>query len=165
MAERTITINGMSKAYAMTGWRMGWLAGPTPALKLASNFNTQTVTSAATFTMHATVAALNGDQAPVEMMRCAYQERRDFIVKALNEIEGIECHLIEGTFYVFPYFSNTDKTSNEIADTILQKAQVVGVPGTAFGESGAKHIRFSIATSMTKLEQAVERIAKIASEI
>lgn len=165
MAERTITVNGMSKAYAMTGWRMGWLAGPAAIAKLASIFNTQTVTSAATFTMYATIAALNGDQDSVESMRCAYQARRDFIVNALNEIEGIHCRSIEGTFYVFPYFPNTDKTSNEIAETILQKAQVVGVPGTAFGESAAKHIRFSIATDMAQLEQALERIANIASDI
>jgi aspartate aminotransferase len=165
MAERTITVNGMSKAFAMTGWRMGWLAGPTPVIKIANIFNTQTVTSAATFTMIATIAALNGDQSSVEVMRQAYQNRRDFIVNALNEIDGIDCRSIEGTFYVFPHFPNTDKTSSEIAETILQKAQVAGVPGTAFGESGAKHIRFSIATDMAQLEKAVERIAAIASEI
>lgn len=165
MAERTITVNGMSKAFAMTGWRMGWLAAPTPIAKLASIFNTQTVTSAATFTMHATVAALNGDQDYVEMMRREYQTRRDVIVNALNEIDGIHCRSIEGTFYVFPSFPNTDKTSDEIADTLLQKAQVVGVPGTAFGNSAAGHVRFSIATDIKELERAVERIASVASEI
>lgn len=165
MAERTITINGMSKGYAMTGWRLGWLAGPTPIMKLAGIFNSQTVTSAATFTMHAAAAALNGSQESVEMMRLAYQKRRDFVVQALNDIEGIHCRSIEGTFYVFPRFINTDKNSDEIAETILQEAQVVGVPGTAFGNSGEKHIRFSIAAEISQLEQAIERIASIAPKL
>src|SRR5690606_19675334 len=87
MAERTLTTNGLSKAYAMTGWRLGWLVGPTEIMRLAARMHSQSVTSAATFTMTAAVAALNGPSDAIEMMRRSYEQRRDFIVPALNEIE------------------------------------------------------------------------------
>ncbi|MCI0578302.1 MAG: pyridoxal phosphate-dependent aminotransferase, partial [Chloroflexi bacterium] len=104
MAERTLTTNGLSKAYAMTGWRLGWVVGPTPAMKLAARMHSQAVTSAATFIMKAAVAALNGPQEAVEEMRCSYQARRDFMVAALNEIEGIACASPDGAFYLMPRF-------------------------------------------------------------
>ncbi len=165
MAGRTVTINGFSKAYAMTGWRLGWLAGPTPILKLAARLNTQTVTSAATFSMHAAVAALTGPQDVILEMCDAYRKRRDFMVKALNEIDGVACRNIDGAFYLFPTFPNSDKNSLELAESLLDKAGVAGVPGSAFGASGEGHIRFSIATSMDALEQTVERLSKVASEL
>src|SRR5690606_31909585 len=96
MAERTITVNGLSKAYAMTGWRLGWIAAAPDIIKLAGKLNSQTVSSAATFTMYATAAALDGPQDCVAQMRDAYQKRRDFMVKALNEIDGVDCRTIEG---------------------------------------------------------------------
>ena len=161
MAERTVTINGMSKAFAMTGWRLGWLAGPESILKLAAKLNTQTVTSAATFTMHAAAAALNGPQDVVAEMVEAYLDRRNFMVKALNEIEGIECPNIDGAFYLFPKFTG-GKSSLEVADSLLENAMIAGVPGIAFGESGEGHVRFSIATDKQSLEQAVERLQKVA---
>jgi len=165
MAERTLTINGLSKAYAMTGWRLGWLVGPTPILKLATRLNSQTVSSAATFTMHAAVAALNGPQDVVAEMCRAYQARRDFMVQALNEIEGVECRSIEGAFYLFPRFPNSPKNSVELADALLDKAGIAGTPGIAFGQSGEGHVRFSIATAMSHLERAVERLARVAPEL
>lgn len=165
MAERTLTINGLSKSYAMTGWRLGWLAGPTPIMKLASKMHSQTVTSAATFTMHAAIAALNGPQDVVEMMRASYQERRDFMVDALNEMPGIECASIEGAFYLFPRFTHTQKNSVELADALLEMADIAGTPGIAFGSSGEGHVRFSIATAMSELERAVERLARIATQL
>ena len=161
MAERTITVNGMSKGYAMTGWRLGWLAGPTPVLKVAAKLNTQTVTSAATFTMHATVAALTGPQDITIEMRDAYRTRRDFMVSALNEMDGVSCRSIEGAFYLFPSFPGSEKNSLELADALLD-AGIAGIPGIAFGSSGEGHVRFSIATSMTDLEKTVERLAKVA---
>ncbi len=161
MAERTVTINGMSKAFAMTGWRLGWLVGPESILKLAAKLNTQTVTSAATFTMHAAAAALRGPQDVVAEMVEAYLDRRDFMVKALNEIDGIECPNIDGAFYLFPHFTG-GKSSVKIADSLLENALVAGVPGIAFGECGEGHVRFSIATAKNDLEQTVERLAKIA---
>ncbi len=165
MAERTITVNGLSKGYAMTGWRLGWLVGPAPILKLAAKLNSQTVTSATTFTMHATIAALNGPQDCVAEMCNSYQARRDFMVAAFEEINGIECRSVEGAFYLFPSFPNSGKTSLELAESLLDKAGIAGIPGIAFGSSGEGHVRFSIATAMTELERAVERLAKVAHEI
>ncbi|MCA9969731.1 MAG: pyridoxal phosphate-dependent aminotransferase [Anaerolineales bacterium] len=165
MAERTLTTNGMSKAYAMTGWRLGWLAGPTPALKVATRMNSQTVSSAANFTMHAAVAALNGPQDCIEEMRASYQARRDFMVAALNAIDGVSCRSIEGTFYLFPSFPHSDKNSLQLADALLEKTGIAGTPGIAFGASGEGHVRFSIATAMSELERAVERLAKVAHEL
>lgn len=165
MAERTLTINGLSKAYAMTGWRLGWLAASPDIIKLASKLSTQTVSSAATFTMAATAAALNGPQDCVEEMRVAYQKRRDFMVKALNEIDGVHCSSIEGAFYLFPSFPGSQKNSMELADALLEKAGIAGTPGIGFGTSGEGHIRFSIATAMSDLEKAVERLAKVAHEL
>ena len=165
MANRTITINGLSKAYAMTGWRLGWIAGPTDVIKLANKMNSQTVSSAANFTMHATVAALNGPQDCVIEMRDSYQQRRDFMVKALNEIEGVDCRSIEGAFYLFPSFPGSDKNSLELADWLLEKAGIAGTPGIGFGDAGEGHVRFSIATAMKDLERAVERLAKAAPEM
>jgi aspartate aminotransferase len=165
MAERTLTVNGMSKAYAMTGWRLGWLVGPTNIMKVATRMNSQTVSSAAHFTMHAAVAALNGPQDFIAYMRDSYQARRDFMVEALNEIEGVHCRSIEGAFYLFPSFPGSSKNSLELADALLDKAGVAGTPGVAFGRSGEGHVRFSIATAMEDLERAVERLAKVAAEL
>lgn len=162
MAERTLTMNGLTKSYAMTGWRMGWLVGPPDIIKIATKMNSQTVSCAATFTMHACIAALNGPQNSIAAMRDSYQDRRDFMVTALNEIEGVECRSIEGAFYLFPRFPNSSKNSLELADALLDKAQIAGTPGIAFGQSGEGHVRFAISTAMNDLERAVERLAKIA---
>ena len=165
MAERTLNVNGLTKSYAMTGWRLGWLVGPAPIIKLATRLNSQAVSCAATFSMHACVAALNGPQDIIAEMRDAYQARRDFMVKALNEIEGVACRSIEGAFYLFPSFPGSGKNSLELADALLDKAQIAGVPGIAFGQSGEGHVRFAISTAMHDLERAVERLAKVAGEL
>ena len=161
MAERTIIVNGFSKAYAMTGWRLAWLAGPAPVIKLARTYQTQSVTSAASFTMAAGVAALNGPQAPVHAMTAAYAQRRRFILDALEEIPGIECPPIEGAFYIFPKFTATRKGSLEIANIFLEQGLIATTPGVAFGDAGEGHVRFSIATHMHDLERTVERLAQI----
>jgi aspartate aminotransferase len=165
MAERTMTVNGLSKSYAMTGWRLGWLAGPAPVLTIATRMNSQTVSSAATFTMHAAVAALNGPQDIIDDMRASYQARRDFMVKALNEIEGVACRSVEGAFYLFPSFPGSSKNSLQMADALLEKAGIAGTPGIAFGSSGEGHVRFSIATAMSELERAVERLSYVAGQL
>lgn len=164
LADRVVVINGMSKAYAMTGWRLGWLAGPTSLISAAAKFNSQTATSAATFTQHAAVAALNGPQNCIDMMRQSYQERRDFMVNAFNSIENMSCPNIEGAFYAFPKVNQTRKSSEEIAALILDKAGVVGVPGNAFGITQDAHIRFSFAENMGLLQEAVKRIRDIADQ-
>lgn len=160
MAGRTLTVNGLSKGYAMTGWRLGWLVGPTAVMKLAAKMNSQTVTSAATFTMAAAVAALTGPQDVVEEMCQAYQERRDFMVKALNEIDGIECSAPDGAFYLLPRFTQTELNSLQLANDLLEQTNIAATPGIAFGRSAEGHLRFSIATAMSELERAVERLAK-----
>ncbi|MCW5863230.1 MAG: pyridoxal phosphate-dependent aminotransferase [Anaerolineae bacterium] len=165
MAERTITINGLSKSHAMTGWRLGWLAAPTPIAKLATQMNSQTVSSAANFTMHAAVAALKGPKDTTRAMRDEYQRRRDFMVPALNAIDGVECANIEGAFYLFPRFPNSRRTSAELAEALIDKAGIASVPGGAFGRSGEGHVRFTIATAMRDLEKAVEKLAKAARDL
>ena len=162
ISERVVVINGMSKAYAMTGWRLGWLAGPSALINVAGMFNSQTATSAATFTQHAAVAALTGPQDCVEVMRRAYQERRDYMVDAFNSIPNMSSPPIEGAFYAFPKVDETSKSSEEVANIILEEAVVVGVPGSAFGLTRDAHIRFSFADDMNKLREAVERIRGIA---
>ncbi len=165
MAERTLTINGLSKSHAMTGWRLGWLAGPTPIMKLATQMNSQTVSSAANFTMHAAVAALKGPKEVTRAMCAEYQQRRDFMVPALNAIPGVECLDIEGAFYLFPRFPNSTRNSAELAEALIEKAGIASVPGGAFGKSGEGHVRFTIATAMKELEKAVEKLSKVAHEL
>lgn len=165
MFERTLTMNGLTKSYAMTGWRLGWLVGPEPVMKLAKKLNGQSVSSAATFSMHACIEALNGPQDAVEEMRKAYQARRDFMVAGLNSIDGVSCRSIEGAFYLFPKFTNTTKNSLELADALLDLAGVAGTPGIAFGQSGEGHLRFAISTAQADLERAVEKIAKVAHQL
>lgn len=162
MAERTIIVNGFSKAYAMTGWRLGWLAGPRDVVKLARTLQTQSITSAASFAMTAGAVALNGPQTCVHAMTAAYTARRRFMLDALEEIPGIECAPIEGAFYVFPKFTATTKGSLEIANILLEDAHIATTPGVAFGQAGEGHVRFSIAAHMTDLERTIERLAKIA---
>ncbi|MCP4428924.1 MAG: pyridoxal phosphate-dependent aminotransferase [Chloroflexi bacterium] len=162
MAKRTLTANGLTKSYAMTGWRMGWLVGPPEIIQVATKLNGQSVSCAATFTMHACVAALNGPQEAIATMCAAYQQRRDFMVNALNSIEGIECRSIEGAFYLFPRFANSQKNSLELADALLERAQIAATPGIAFGNSGEGHLRFAISTAMVDLERAAERLARFA---
>lgn len=111
--------------------------------------------------MAAGVAALNGPQDAVRQMTAAYAERRKFVLEAFDEIPGLECKPIEGAFYVFPKFTQTDKKSLEISNILLEKALIATTPGIAFGEAGEGHVRFSIATHMHDLERMVERLAKI----
>ena len=161
MAERTLIINGFSKAYAMTGWRLGWLAAPKPIAKLARTYQTQSITSPASFTMAAGVAALNGPQECVREMTAAYAQRRNFLLDALDEIPGIESSPIEGAFYLFAKFTNTEKNSLAISQTLLADGLIATTPGIAFGQAGESYVRFAFATHMTDLEKTVERLARI----
>ncbi len=163
MAERTLTVNGMSKGYAMTGWRLGWLAAPAAITKLARTYQTQSVTCAASFTQTAAVAALNGPQACVREMTDAYDARRRFVLDAFEEIPGVDCPPVQGAFYVFPRFPQAIANgldSLTIGSRLLDETGIAGTPGSAFGRAGEGHIRFSIATAMGELEKMVERLAK-----
>ena len=161
MAERTFIVNGFSKAYAMTGWRLGWLAGPKAAIKRARSYQTQSVTSAASFAMTAGVAALNGPLDCVQEMVDAYVVRRRFMLDAMEEIPGIECSPVEGAFYIFPRFTQTDKGSMEISTLLLEDALLSTTPGIAYGAAGEGHVRFSFANDMSELEKTVERLARV----
>ncbi|MFZ4850953.1 MAG: pyridoxal phosphate-dependent aminotransferase [Caldilinea sp.] len=161
MAERTVIVNGFSKAYAMTGWRLGWLAGPEPIVKLARVYQTHSAQSAASFTMAAGVAALNGPQGCIAEMRAVYDQRRRMVLDAFEEIPGIECPPIEGAFYVFPRFTQTRKSSLEITQALIDDALVVGTPGSAFGPAGEGHVRFSIAERTQDLEKMLDRLARV----
>lgn len=165
MAERTITVNGFSKAYAMTGWRLGWLAAPPAVAAAARTFQTQSLTSAAGFTMAAGLAALNGPQLCVGEMAAAYDARRRFVLDAFAAIPGVECPPVEGAFYVFPRFTRSTRSSLEIATLLLEEGQVAATPGSAFGLAGEGHIRFSIATHLSDLEQMVARLATLAPRL
>lgn len=165
MSDRTLIVNGFSKAYAMTGWRLGWLASPAPIARLARTFQTQSVTSAASFTMAAGAAALNGPQDCVQDMTRAYADRRKFLLDALEEIPGVECGPVEGAFYIFPTFPESKKTSLELCERLLEDALIATTPGSAFGEAGEGHVRFSFAASMDDLERTVERLARIAPQL
>jgi aspartate aminotransferase len=161
--ERTIVLNGVSKAYAMTGWRIGYAAGPRPLIKAMTNIQSQSTSNPCSISQAAAAAALAGDQTCVEAMCVTFEERHNFVVAALNRIEGVSCLPSAGTFFCFPRVQGViDKLpgiDNDIAlaGYLLDKAGVVLVPGSAFGGEG--HVRISFATDMDTLREAVTRIA------
>jgi len=162
MAERTVTVNAHSKTYAMTGWRLGWAAGPRPIIDLAAKFQSQTVTSAASFTMAAGEAAFSASGEAVARMRAAYQARRDFMVAALNAIPGVACDSPQGAFYLFVRFPGLETgDSLRMAEILLEQADIAATPGIAFGRAGEGHVRFSIATALPDLQRAVKRIENL----
>ena len=160
MLEKTIILDGFSKTYSMTGWRLGygvmpvWLADA--VVKLMVNSNSCT----ASFTQRAGIAALNGPQDDVERMVAEFRLRRDRFCAALNQIKGIECPLPGGAFYAFPNIEGTGWRSKELADQLLERAGVACLSGASFGEHGEGYLRFSMANSLKNLMAAAERIAK-----
>ncbi len=160
---RTVVLNGVSKAYSMTGWRIGYAGGPRSLIAAMKNIQSQSTSNPCSISQAAAVAALTGDQDCVEVMRAAFQERHDFVVAALNEIEGISCRRSAGTFFCFPdvrgVIDRLPGIDDDVALTehLLETAGVALVPGTAFG--GAGHVRISFATDMESLRDALRRIA------
>ena len=165
MADRTIILDGFSKTYAMTGWRMGY--GVTPAnltpsiVKLMTNSNSCT----ASFSQRAGVAAITGPQEPVDRMRAEFRRRRDAVVAALNAIPGVRCAMPKGAFYAFPNITGTGLSEREVADRLLSEAGVATLAGTAFGEYGAGYLRLSYANSMENLNEAVRRIGQFVERL
>ncbi|HID82803.1 MAG TPA: pyridoxal phosphate-dependent aminotransferase [Thiotrichales bacterium] len=162
--DRTIVLNGVSKAYSMTGWRIGYAGGPADLIKAMKKVQSQSTSNPCSISQAAAVAALAGDQAFVQTMLKAFEDRHVYVVKTLNKIPGFNCMPSDGTFYSFPNveaaIGNLDGVNDDLglADYLLTKAEVALVPGTAFGLSG--HIRISFATSMENLENALDRIAE-----
>jgi aspartate aminotransferase len=161
MRERTVTINGFSKGYAMTGWRLGYLAAEAQLTDELLKVQQHVVGSAASFVQTAAVQALLGTQQPVEEMRQEYQARRDLVVSGLNSLPGVRCHAPEGTFYAFPDVSRRGFTSSSaFAEYLLSQARVALTPGEAFGVSGDGHVRISFATSRETIEKGIGRMAE-----
>jgi aspartate aminotransferase len=160
--DRTIVLNGVSKAYSMTGWRIGYAAGPAPLIEAMCIIQSQSTSNPTSISQVAAEEALNGDQGCIDTMMVEFKKRHDYVVAELNSIDGIECLPTDGTFYVFPnvekLLSRLDGINDdlEFAEFLIEKAGVALVPGSAFGCPG--HIRISIATSMTNLENALLRI-------
>jgi aspartate aminotransferase len=161
MAERTLVFNGLSKAYAMTGWRLGYVAGPRPYLQQIEKVHSHSVTCATSFVQKAGVVALNGPQEFIGQMVSAWDRRRRDLAARLNAVNGVNCPLVEGAFYAFPDIRGTGMTSTQAADLFLQEAHVAVTPGIAFGAAGEGHVRLSFATSDDLLEVAANRIGKV----
>lgn len=160
MFERTLTFNGLSKAYAMTGWRLGYVAGPAAFIKQIAKVHSHSVTCATSFAQAGGVAALTGPQEFIGEMVAAWDRRRRLITDGLNAVKGLRVPPIEGAFYAFVDARETGLSSLELSDRLLQEAHVAVVPGIAFGEAGEGHFRLSFATDDDSLTKSVERIAK-----
>jgi len=161
MLDRTIIINGFSKTYAMTGWRLGYVAAKARLAQEILKIQQHSVTCAGSFTQYAGTAALTGPQDAVLHMVEEYKRRRDIITEGLNSLPGVSCHLPEGTFYAFPDISGTGMSSMEFADMLLSQAKVAVTPGIAFRKSGQGHVRLSFANSTQLIEAAIERMRAV----
>lgn len=159
MKERTILINGFSKGFAMTGWRLGFVCAPFEISKAMLKIHQYAMMCAPTMAQYAAVEALKNGNDDVIEMRNSYRRRRNYFVQSLNEI-GLDCHVPGGAFYAFPSVKSTGLTSEEFAERLLVEEKVAVVPGNAFGESGEGHIRCSYASSMAQLQEAVKRLKK-----
>lgn len=158
--ERVLILDGFSKSYSMTGWRLGYLVGPASLIKKMETLMINAVSCTTSFVQKAGIAALEGPQEDLKKMMEAFRERRDAIVKGLNGIPGFSCLAPKGAFYAFPNIKKTGKTSREMADHLLYKAGVCCLPGSAFGPSGEGYLRFSYATSVPVINDAMARIKK-----
>jgi aspartate/methionine/tyrosine aminotransferase len=161
MLERTIIVDGFSKTYSMTGWRLGYGIMPKKLAECVGLLLTHSLGSTAHFSQFAGIEAVIGPQDMVERMVTEYQRRRDLIVAGLNSIPGISCQKPQGAFYVFPNIKKTGKTSDELANLILEKAGVALLPGSCFGEYGEGYLRLSYATSIPTIEKGLARIQAV----
>jgi len=158
MNERTITVNALSKTYAMTGWRVGYAVGREDVISEMIKINLFNNTCANSIAQKAAAAALEGPQNCIEQMVGEYKQRRDYVVKGLNEIDGVVCQKPAGAFYVFPNISGLKMPSFDAALYLLENAKVATVPGSAFGEFGENHLRLSYTTAIENIAKALERI-------
>ena len=156
--DRTILLDGFSKSYAMTGWRMGYGVMRADLAMQIARLMTNSNSCTASFTQVAGIEALRGDQGSVDLMRLEFQRRREMFVAGLNRIKGFSCRMPKGAFYVFPNITATGWQSKRLADALLEEAGVACLSGTSFGEFGEGYLRFSVANSMENLQRALERI-------
>jgi len=172
MRDQTIVVNGVSKSHSMTGWRIGYAAGPENVIKAVTDYQSQNTSNPTSIAQKAAVEAISGDQGTVSMMVGEFQKRRNFIVDALNDMPGVSCLKPEGAFYVFPNVSGLYgrtfngklvKSSADITEFLLEKANVAVVPGVVFGNDN--HIRLSYATSMRNIEEGMTRIKTAFSQL
>ena len=165
LTDRTVVLNGVSKAYAMTGWRIGYAAGPEPVINAMKKVQSQSTSNPTSVSQWASAAALTGGNECLAPMLKAFKARHDFVVKSLNDMPGVECLTGDGTFYVFPgvhgAIERTEGTSNDVefCSHVLDRAGVAIVPGSAFGVGG--HARLSFATDMGSLEKAMQRMGDL----
>lgn len=164
MLEKTIILDGFSKTYAMTGWRMGYGVMPLWLVEAVNKLMVNSNSCTASFTQRAGIAALNGPQDEAERMVAEFKRRRDAFIAGLNSLPGFRCALPSGAFYAFPSIKGTGRLSKELADALLDQAGVAALAGTAFGEYGEGYLRFSIANSHENLMEAVERIGRFLSK-
>ena len=160
MRDRTLVLDGFSKTYAMTGWRIGYCVANVDIIKKFEMIMVNSVSCTCSFTQMAAVEALKGPQDSVVEMKNKFKERRDWLVNALNEIDGIKCCMPRGAFYAFPDISSFGLSSKEFADRILEEEGIALAWGTSFGEYGEGHIRISYATSLENLKEAVKRLKR-----
>ena len=163
MAERTIVVNGFSKSYAMTGWRLGYAAGPAPLVKVMTKIHQSCIMSAPTTSQYAAITALRQCDDQIEMMRDEYNRRRRYVVKALNEM-GLTCFEPRGAFYVFPSIQISGLTSSKFCEQLLREKEVAIIPGPAFGASGEGYARISYAYSVDHLQTAMKRSREFLTE-
>ena len=160
MMDRTITISGFSKTYAMTGWRMGWLIAPKPIFKGINKIQQHSITHAVSFAQYGGLAAITGTQEPVKMMVKEFEERRNLIMKLMKEIPSFSCDTPKGAFYVFPRYEGK-MNSEEMALYLMDSAEVAMTGGSAFGSAGEKHLRISYATNKKNIQDGMERLKKV----
>ncbi|MBS4210470.1 aminotransferase [Bacillus sp. FJAT-50079] len=159
MYERTILINGFSKGFAMTGWRLGFVAAPSEMTQVMLKLHQFTTMCAPHMLQHGAIEALRNSDDVVDKMKSSYRRRRNYIVQSLNTI-GLDCHTPGGAFYVFPSIKGTGLTSEQFAEQLLKQEKVAVVPGSAFGQCGEGYVRCSYATSMEQLQEAMKRIQR-----
>lgn len=164
MFERTITANGFSKTYSMTGWRIGWIVAPSVMIKEINKLQTHSLTCVTSFVQKAAVEALKGPQDSVRSMVEEFRRRRDLMYDLMKEIPSLRCPRPKGAFYVFPEY-DFDMTSEELGAYLLEKAHVAVTPGSAFGPSGEKHIRLSYATSNDVIVRGMEKMKEALASI
>jgi aspartate aminotransferase len=161
MLERTVILDGLSKTYAMTGWRCGFAAVPEPLVDPITRFFINSTSCVPPFVQHAGIAALTGPQEPVHAMLEEFRSRRDLVVEGLNALPGVSCRLPRGAFYVFPSVAGAGLPAPDLADRLLEEAGVALLSGTAFGRVGKDNLRLSYANSQENIERALDRMREL----